>query len=221
LPEGQAPSGFIHPGTDLTYTIRFQNTGTAEAINIYILDSLDADLDAGTLEILAHSHPMTFALLAGNILRFNFDNINLPDSNMNEPQSHGYVTYRIKQQSNIAQLAEITNTAGIYFDFNPPVITNTTLHTVDYFLAVSKVKINSSLINVFPNPADYQCKLTFNNNQKRELTLSDITGKIIYSKTISSDSFILSTDRYAEGNYTIQVYSDNEIPETFKLIITH
>jgi PKD repeat protein len=220
IPEGVAPMGSILPGTDLTYTIRFQNTGTAEAINIYILDSLDADLDAHTIEVIGSSHPMQYSLLAGNILRFNFDNINLPDSNMSEPQSHGYVTYRVKQQANISNMTEITNTAGIYFDFNPAVITNTTLHTIDYFLSVKPINKNS-LVKVYPNPANHQCKLVFNDNTKRNVTVADITGKIVFRSSIDFDTYTLVTDKYAEGNYTLQITDTNNSPETFKLVILH
>lgn len=116
-------------GTDngwLTYTINFQNTGTDTAIHVYIDDSLDTHLDESTFQLLAYSHPNVTQLLPGRIVKFNFPNIYLPDSNVNEPLSHGYVQYRIKAKDNLPGGTRIRNKAYIYFDFNDPVETNTT-----------------------------------------------------------------------------------------------
>lgn len=220
-PAGVGSQGYILPDTKLTYTIRFQNTGTADAINIFILDSLDANLDPTSVELIGTSHDVTWTILTGNILRFNFDNINLADSNTSEAASHGYVTYRINMNTNVAQLGTINNTAGIYFDFNPPIITNTTLNTVDRFLSVSSIQKNSSLVNVYPNPSNDKCFLSFKDAQKRTLTVNDVLGKEVYKNSILSDSYILNTSKFAEGVYTVRLSDDTNKVDSFKLIITH
>jgi len=130
-PQGVCEEGYILPGETLTYTIRFQNTGNADAINIFIIDSLDADLDLSTVKVVGQSHkPMITEVLPGRALKFRFDNIHLPDSTADEPNSHGYVMYEVKPLANLASGTELKNEAGIYFDFNEPVITNTVLNTV-------------------------------------------------------------------------------------------
>ncbi len=110
-------------GEWLTYTIRFQNTGTAEAINIYILDTLSSNVDEGSFQLLSYSHE-PFIQIANKAIRFQFSNIHLPDSNNYEPGSHGYVTYRVKSLAGLPYNTEVKNKAFIYFDYNPPVITN-------------------------------------------------------------------------------------------------
>lgn len=121
---------FIIPDNDnLTYTINFQNTGTASAQHIYILDTLDAAIDESSFELLAYSHQPQVQII-GKVVRFNFPNINLPDSNSNEPASHGYVQYRVKLKNNLPQGTLIQNTSYIYFDFNTPVQTNTVVDTL-------------------------------------------------------------------------------------------
>jgi hypothetical protein len=60
----------------------------------------------------------------------------LPDSHINEPASHGWLMYRIKLKDNLALGTQITNTASIYFDYNAPVVTNTTLNTFDLVASV-------------------------------------------------------------------------------------
>jgi len=113
----------------LTYTIHFQNTGTAEAENIHVDDTLDAHLNVSTFQLLSYSHK-PIVEINENAVRFNFPNINLPDSNTNEPASHGNVLYKVKLKDNLPLGTVINNTAYIYFDFNAPVITNTVTNTL-------------------------------------------------------------------------------------------
>src|SRR5204863_1735372 len=135
----------------LTYTIHFQNTGNADAEHIYITDTLDANLDLSTFQLLAYSHRPLVQILDGGIARFNFPNINLPDSNSNEPASHGYVQYKIKMKDNATVGTQINNTAYIYFDFNAPVVTNTTINTVISSVGIATIN-NDLQVSVFPNP---------------------------------------------------------------------
>jgi hypothetical protein len=48
----------------------------------------------------------------------------LPASSVNEPESHGYIVYRIQPKSDVVVGETIHNTASIYFDYNLPVLTN-------------------------------------------------------------------------------------------------
>ena len=129
-PQGICDDEYILNSDTLTYTIRFQNTGTAEAINIFILDTLSTLLDINTFKIVASSHAMVTELLPDNVLKFKFDNIYLPDSGANEIESHGYVIFEILPLPDLANFSVIDNNAAIYFDFNEPIITNSTHNTL-------------------------------------------------------------------------------------------
>lgn len=111
-------------GDYIDYTIRFQNTGTDTAFNIVISDTLSSDLQAGSFEMMKASHNCKTSIKNG-VVYFEFLNILLPDKNINEPKSHGFVSFRIKPQSSVVENSTITNQAAIYFDYNAPVITNT------------------------------------------------------------------------------------------------
>lgn len=111
-------------GEYIDYTIRFQNTGTDTAFTVVISDILNDDLQAGTLEMIASSHNCK-TTVKDNVIFFEFLNILLPDSNINEPLSHGFVSFRIKPQPTVAVNTTIPNSAAIYFDYKTPVITNT------------------------------------------------------------------------------------------------
>jgi len=123
-------------GNYLTYTIRFQNTGNDTAFNIIIKDVLDDKLATGTFEMLSASHPYQLKIKDGKYISWEFNDVMLVDSIRNEPESHGFITYRIKTNNNLVIGDSINNRASIYFDFNPPVITNTTVTAVTKTTAV-------------------------------------------------------------------------------------
>jgi len=112
---------------DLIYNVRFQNTGNDVAYDVVILDTLDANLDRETFRLLGSSHAerLNTRMSADGILTFEFKDIFLPDSTSNFEGSEGYVSYLIRAIDGLAEGTPITNSAGIYFDLNPPVITNT------------------------------------------------------------------------------------------------
>jgi len=114
----------INNGEQLSYLIRFQNTGTDTAYNIVIRDTLDIKLQREKLQMINSSHPCSLELTDGKYLSWRFNNIKLVDSAHNEPASHGYIYFRINPQTNLIPGDTIKNSASIYFDFNPPVKTN-------------------------------------------------------------------------------------------------
>ncbi len=61
-------------------------------------------------------------------IKFTFDNILLPDSSADFEASQGFVSFRISQKAGVPLETNIENRAGIFFDFNAPVYTNTTVH---------------------------------------------------------------------------------------------
>ncbi len=115
---------------DLTYRIRFQNTGSAAATNILVENAIDSDLDISTFQFIAASDPVSITTTGPNEMKFTFLNINLPDSTSDEPNSHGWILYKMKPQSTAVIGDAFDNTASIFFDYNAPIITNTATTTV-------------------------------------------------------------------------------------------
>lgn len=113
----------------LLYTIRFQNTGTDTAFNIVVRDQLSTDLDWNTFKPLYSSHDFEATLHDNGLVEFYFNDIFLVDSLTNERESHGFVNFSILPISSIEENVVIENSAGIYFDFNAPIITNTVDNT--------------------------------------------------------------------------------------------
>ena len=124
FPEGNISPDFIATGKFLDYTIRFQNTGNDTAFNISIKDTISKNLEISTLELLSTSHACEMFLSKTGSLEWRFNNILLPDSNHNEPLSHGFIRYRIKPKNTLVLGDQIINKAHIYFDYNEDIITN-------------------------------------------------------------------------------------------------
>lgn len=134
-PKGTGPQGFISHQQELTYLIRFQNVGNDTAVNVMVRDPLDRDLDWATFKPSSSSHPYKAFIEADGDLVFKFDSIWLPDSTINEPGSHGFIEYTIRPKNDAVPLSSIDGAAKIYFDFNPPIYTNSTLNTIICYTA--------------------------------------------------------------------------------------
>lgn len=130
-PQGFGSSGRIANNLEMVYKVRFQNTGNADAINVYISDFLPPELNPNTLRIIDHSHPMAVELKEDRHLRFLFEDIFLPDSSSNSEESIGYVIFALQQISDLPEGTIIENEAQIFFDFNEPIITDHATNVID------------------------------------------------------------------------------------------
>jgi uncharacterized repeat protein (TIGR01451 family) len=205
----------VFNGTDeLTYRIRFQNTGTLAARNVIVRDTIDSDLDLSTLKLLSSSHPAEVHFHSGNTISFDFMNINLPDSTSNEPGSHGDVVYSIKPKPGLAPGTAILNRAYIYFDYNAAVITNATSNVVfDPASGTHDLHKNETTFDLYPNPADQQVALHFGNEEKKIVVeCSDITGRTVIHKelTISNNETRLDVSELNSGIYLLKVNSGDK-----------
>lgn len=183
----------------LTYTIRFQNTGTAEAVNVRLENTLDELLDWATFEPVASSHVNT-VIRTDDQLEFKFDNINLPDDKANEPGSHGYVTYRIKPKSTFGVGNTVFNTAEIYFDFNPAIVTNTAKTTVIEMLGVKENQL--AVARLYPNPVQDQLHIAVQQGDLQTVNVYDLNGRLCITST---DAHIVNTQALVAGMYFVKV----------------
>ena len=214
------PLGFgaehrIRPGQELEYLVRFQNTGTDTAFTVVIRDTLSPWLDPASVRPGAASHPYAWNLSGPGILSFTFNNILLPDSNVNEAASHGFISFRIAQQPGVPLEAEIFNEAAIYFDFNAPIITNRTLHTVgDDYLVKTYTPFPAgydSRVLVSPNPAREQAVLRPANGpfDRHLITITDARGRVIRQARVSGAQYLFERRGLPEGAYFFRVADKN------------
>ncbi len=192
----------------LEYIIRFQNTGNDTAFTVKILNPIDTNkLNLSTFEFTNASHPVNLNWINyQRNMEFKFENILLPDSNTNQPLSHGFVRYRIQPKTTLTAGDSITNFAAIYFDFNEPVITNTAKTSIILPTGIASASPASGKLHVFPNPAENAINISGIQleNGKAQLRLTDIYGKLILEKTVTTTTSTLETDLLSNGVYLIQ-----------------
>lgn len=227
-PQGNGPLGYIaSKDSILSYVIHFQNEGTYFAQNISVVDTLDTDLDWTTLRPGYADHNYKTTVSENGVITFKFANINLPwKSQYGDVMSSGMVTYTIKRKRNLAQGTQFKNKAAIYFDYNAPVITNSTLNTLNDVLASVKENrnIDNSDVAIYPNPANDYLNIAIHSKEanKGQINVLDISGKIVASQSISLENgknvISQNTGDLSSGIYFVQVKC-NELFATKKLVI--
>ena len=192
----------------LDYIIRFQNTGNDTAFNVKILNPLDTNkLQLNTLEYVASSHPVNINFIYHERnMEFKFDNILLPDSNVNEPLSHGFIHYRVKPKTTLQHNDTIKNIAAIYFDFNDPVITNTATTHVVLPTGIASYQSEEKIL-LYPNPAQSELNIQLTTGVEK-IQVIDVLGKIVFEKKTNSQQYLkINISQFQNGVYFVKAYS--------------
>ncbi len=153
---GQIRKTEIDSSVWIYYMIRFQNTGNAAAYNVMVRDTLETKLNWNSFEMQQSSHANKLTVENGNQLCWLFKNIYLPDSTHDKAGSNGFVLFRIKANTNLLIGDTIRNRAGIYFDFNLPIITGQSklgIRTGNVVTGIADLQPLEGSIRLAPNPA--------------------------------------------------------------------
>lgn len=201
-------------GDYVHYTIRFENTGTASAVNIVVKDEIDlAKYDISTLVPLKGSHDFVTRIRDTNIVEFIFENINLPEDDAN---NDGYVVFKIKTQPTLVSGDTFSNKAEIYFDFNAPIITNDAITTVANLLGNESFDF-SNRINIYPNPATSDLNIK-GENIINSIQVLDVKGSVLLlENNINSKNTTLNIQDLKTGLYFIKVNSGTKT-QTLKFV---
>ena len=189
-------------GKYVTYKIRFENNGTANAQNIVIKDNIDSNkFDIETIVTLDSSHNYRKIITSSNNLEYHFDNINLPFDDAN---NDGYVVFKIKTKSTLVVGDTFSNSANIYFDYNFPIVTNNYTTTIQNTLGLQE---NNFINNIIPYPNPVKDILNFKTEQNiSKVEVYDIAGRILSSNSISENKIDLS--ELKTGNYILKLYTE-------------
>jgi uncharacterized repeat protein (TIGR01451 family) len=196
------------PDTELLYTIRFQNTGTDTAFKVVVTDTILSRLKPESIRVISASHAFKFELDEGGIAVFTFDNILLPDSNINEPASHGYVMLALKPKAGLAMNDIIENAASIFFDFNEPIITNTASTIIKVISGLSGF-ISQSL-TVFPNPTSGNFRVVWPFDQPVVLSVMDLSGRQLFNASYNQSFADVDMSSLNKGIYIVQVSAGDQ-----------
>lgn len=197
---------------EVFYTIQFQNTGTYQADKVRITDQIDTALFYPSIRFVASSHQVTsFELHPGGLLVITFDQIYLPDSTQNEPESHGFVTFAVKRNQKFDAKEPVINSAGIFFDFNEPIFTNEVAFTVpEEQTSTTQLPNRLTQLTIYPNPSSGAIKIHFDAPIYKDLALRvfDIEGRLrhfVTSDLRCSDGLCSETLNLPGGVYFLQL----------------
>lgn len=207
------------PDDYLFYTIRFQNNGTASAINIRIEDLLDSQLDKESVRMVSASHNYTMRR-TDNLLTWEFRNIYLPSSIFNQAGSVGYVQFKVKANPGFQVGDIIPNNASIYFDANPAVVTN--FFNTKFINALDTADFSDSNLVLYPNPANNIVEISLVNTAESisKIVLFDMLGKAIKSVPVQSNENIrLDVSNLTKGVYLVEINTENNLKTIKKLVV--
>ncbi len=225
-PAGIGAEHRIEKNTTLEYLVRFQNTGTDTAFNIVVRDTISQLLDPASIEPGVSSHAYRFELLGTGEVVFTFNNIQLPDSNINFAASNGFVKFRISQRENLADDLVIRNRAAIFFDFNEPVFTNTVERTIGLpknpTIGTSEKDLSKNVLEVRPNPASAEFEIFFSskNDFKKIFILTDALGKIVRQVNFSGENLKIERGDLPSGVFFVSIKNERgELLAARKIIL--
>lgn len=204
----------------LYYTVRFENTGTASAINVRISDVLDNKLDENSVRMVSASHDYVLDRI-DNQLTWRFDGIQLPTTTQNPTGGKGYVYFKVKPKPGYAVGDIILNTASIFFDFNPAIVTNT--FQTQFVASLGTGEFADSGFVVYPNPAGdhVTVALGYGSGTIAGIAVYDMLGKTMLSTkpAVGSTSEMVDVSGISSGIYFLEVTSGTNQKTVKKLVI--
>ncbi|WP_118975858.1 DUF7619 domain-containing protein [Taibaiella koreensis] len=213
-PKGVGPEGNItRADSVLEYMVHFQNLGTYKAQKVVVVAMLDPNLNFSSLRPVYSSHKGNVTINEQGELRYTFDNINLPAKMYDEVGSNGMFTFTIKQKPNLPLGTKIKNKAGIYFDYNEPVITNEVVNTLYKPTGIEEENEKKQLSFVlYPNPANTAFTVIVENNTANadtRLNITDASGRVLLAKSMRLQSgkqmIGMNTASLSAGVYFVQL----------------
>jgi uncharacterized repeat protein (TIGR01451 family) len=204
--EGWRTQEYIDDDDEMTYMVRFQNTGTGPAYNVIVHNPLSQYLDHQSVELIAASHDYYAQMIDGE-LRLHFLGIELPDSASDPVGSQGFFIYRISQESGNPLGTLIENQAEIYFDFNAPVATNTTDNEI--LLLTSTVNLEMGKIDLYPNPTTGEVLISNSNPQNsiESIEVLDLQGRLLISESQAGISHV-DLGKLRKGIYLVRIETE-------------
>jgi len=211
--------------------LHFQNTGKDTAFKVRIVDELLQSLNIEKIEMIGSSHQYNYEVRGRNI-EWVFDNILLPDSNVNEIESHGFVKFRIEVDTSLNIGDSVYNQIAIYFDFNIPVLAGVnsyiaarpvdTVGPVDTNTAIQNALLGNGL-RLYPNPTNGNISLEFNSSGSDYLSYEvySVTGTLLLRASLFINDGIteeeIDLSQMEAGIYFIKI-KGSAFEETRKII---
>ena len=200
-----SPAGFILSGTQLQYTIRFENMGNDTAHNIYVLDTVSDYLDLSTFRLEMASAAMDIAVKKEsglNIIKFDFPNIKLLDSS-HHGLCDGMLIFNIKTKTGLPDGTVIPNRVGIYFDDNEVIMTNTATDIIGIPSLSTQTINKQNKVELYPNPAASELTIKTEKESFNSYTITNSIGQVLVQEQVNNSITKVDVSKLAPGFYFV------------------
>jgi uncharacterized repeat protein (TIGR01451 family) len=172
---------------ELTYCIRFENTGLGNATRVMIRDYLPSELDYSTFDIISSSHPCIVTLGTDSTIQFSFYPILLTPVSIDSIHASGYVWFRIKPRNPVYANDTIFNTADIFFDNEAAVTTPVCKVWADSLSpALTGIQISPSDISITPGGNTFITVYAYYDDGSMQIVNDSLLSFICSDTTVAS-----------------------------------
>jgi hypothetical protein len=181
--------------------------------------------------VIASSHAMTLEQNSEK-LRFVFDPIVLPAAQNDEPGSHGFVKYSVRLRPGLGLGTGVSNTAHIYFDFNPAIVTNTVSTRVvspEEYVQLTSVEdpipgqagLEQVQYTLYPNPVRDRLSVRASGPVPAGsmLIFSDMTGREQFRAPLAGTETELALPGLPGGLYLCRVVAGDKVLATGRVVV--
>lgn len=206
-PAGWTVAHLIQPNTDLEYALHFQNLTGDSVLALTLRDTIDhLLLDPGSLLPGPASHPYQFDMSGLGVLNFRFMGIALTDS------ARVWVKFRVQQRADLSEGTVIRNRAWAYPDFDAPMRTNETFHTIGPALLVGNgggPPMNARTFRVWPVPTSAGLTIELHEAGHYVCKITDLTGRLVLEKNFSEETLYLTESELPNGVLIATIFQNN------------
>ena len=136
--------------------------------------------------------------------------------------SQGFVKFSLKPKPGLPDMTEATNRGYIYFDYNPPIITNQVLNTyVTSVLGTTEINNPKNNFVLFPNPFLTSSTLRFSTPVlNATLIVYDVLGKEIKRMTnLGGREIIIQRESMKTGMYFFRIEDKSGVMGNGKMVV--
>jgi hypothetical protein len=198
------PEGAVsQPVTKIKYVIRFQNEGNYFARKVTVVDTFDARFPLTKLQMTGSKHPYSLRVEKGNILIWEFNNINLPPKSDGDEVSQGFIAFEAPLAKPLGINETIQNRAHIYFDYEDPLPTPyTSISMVQETGSIKTTPENKKGVKIFPNPVQGQLQISAASSLG-EIRIINSAGIVVFNQREVNLERIVETENWSKGLYFV------------------
>ncbi|OJW83113.1 MAG: hypothetical protein BGO69_04025 [Bacteroidetes bacterium 46-16] len=118
------------------------------------------------------------------------------------------LVYSISLKNGLPDGTDITNRAGIYFDYNPVVLTNTAYNRTGCPTSVHNA-VKAGDIRIYPNPTGNEFMIITNNTTYNSCILTDMLGHTVLEQKLQPQRTTVDIRNLPAGVYYISLIGNN------------